>query len=225
MRARVAESVRWFGPSRALAAVAGVLVVVIGAWWVVRVPPPPIDDRLPRASATSVETTETLRFLIVVHVTGAVRSPGVFRLAPDSRVVDAVAAAGGTTAQADTVAVNFAAGLVDGAQVFIPLRGRVSTTTLARPKPGVNPPPPPTSLGVLPATPSPTPTQQTGPIVNLNTASLAELDSLPGIGPSTAQAIIDYRVVKGRFKSVDDLLNVRGIGEAKLAAIRSRVAV
>jgi competence protein ComEA len=160
-----------------------------------------------------------------VHVTGAVRSPGVFRLASDARVVDAVAAAGGTTPLADTVAVNFAATLVDGAQVFIPLRGRATTTTTPRPKPGVNPPPTPTMPTPVGTPTPPAGSTSSGPIVNLNTASLTELDSLPGIGPSTAQAIIDYRVVKGRFKSVEDLLNVRGIGEAKLAAIRSRVGV
>ena len=163
--------------------------------------------------------------LLVVHVTGAVRSPGVFRLAADARVVDAVAAAGGTTPMADTVAVNFAATLVDGAQVFIPLRGRTTTTTLQRPKPGVNVPPAPIVTAPLPVASPSTGTAPSGAVVNLNTASLAELDSLPGIGPSTAQAIIDYRVVKGRFKTVEDLLNVRGIGQAKLAAIRSRVSV
>ena len=213
--------------SRVLAAAVGVLFVVFGAWWVVRVPPPPIDDQLPMASAgqATVATTAPASALLVVHVTGAVRSPGVFRLAPDARVVDAVAAAGGTTPLADTVAVNFAATLVDGAQVFIPLRGRATTTTTPRPKPGVNLPPPPTTPTPIGAPTTPVGSVPTGPVVNLNTASLTELDSLPGIGPSTAQAIIDYRVVKGRFKSVEDLLNVRGIGEAKLAAIRSRVGV
>ena len=213
--------------SRVLAAATGVLVVVIGAWWVVRVPPPPIDDRLPMASPTASALSVTLSpsALLVVHVTGAVRSPGVYRLAADARVVDAVAAAGGTTPMADTVAVNLAATLVDGAQVFIPLRDRTTTTTLQRPKPGVNAPPAPIVTMPLPVTSPSTGTAPSGAMVNLNTASLAELDSLPGIGPSTAQAIIDYRVVKGRFKSVDDLLNVRGIGQAKLAAIRSRVSV
>jgi len=213
--------------SRVLAAAVGVLFVVFGAWWVVRVPPPPIDDQLPMASAgqATVVTTTPTGVLLVVHVTGAVRSPGVFRLAPDARVVDAVAAAGGTTPLADTVAVNFAATLVDGAQVFIPLRGRATTTTTPRPKPGVNLPPPPTMPTPVGTPTPPAGSTPSGPIVNLNTASLGELDSLPGIGPSTAQAIIDYRVVKGRFKSVEDLLNVRGIGEAKLAAIRSRVGM
>jgi len=213
--------------SRVLAAAIGVLVVVVGAWWVVRVPPPPIDDQIPMASPTGIvpATAVPTNAVLVVHVTGAVREPGVFRLPSSSRVIDAVAAAGGTTPMADTVAVNFAATLVDGAQVFIPQRGRSTTTSIARPRPGVNPPPTPTAPPQI-TVPSPVGgTTPTGALVNLNTASLAELDSLPGIGPSTAQAIIDYRVVKGRFKTVEDLLNVRGIGQAKLAAIRSRVSV
>ena len=187
---------------------------------------PPIDDQIPMASATGIvpATVVLPNAILVVHVTGAVREPGVFRLPSSSRVIDAVAAAGGTTPMADTVAVNFAATLVDGAQVFIPQRGRSTTTSIARPRPGVNPPPTPMAPQIT--VPSPVGgTTPTGALVNLNTASLAELDSLPGIGPSTAQAIIDYRVVKGRFKTVEDLLNVRGIGKAKLAAIRSRVSV
>jgi competence protein ComEA len=220
----VSDLSSWFGPARVLAASVGVLVVVVGAWWVVRVPPPPIDDQLPVASGAPSATTIPSSTL-VVHVTGAVVAPGVFRLAPGSRVVDAVAAAGGTTPRADTVAVNFAAGLVDGAQVYIPVRGATPTTTLARPRPGVNAP-----VVVAPNVPSVTSTPSAttavaSVVVNLNTASLTELESLPGIGPSTARAIIDYRVSKGRFSSVEDLLKVRGIGEAKLAAIRSRVTV
>ena len=213
--------------SRVLAAAIGVLVVVVGAWWVVRVPPPPIDDRIPMASPTATTSAVAMQSsaILIVHVTGAVREPGVFRLPSSARVVDAVAAAGGTTPMADTVAVNFAATLVDGAQVFIPLRGRSTTTTLQHPRPGVNLPPTPIATTPIPVVSPPTGTSPSGAVVNLNSASLAELDSLPGIGPSTAQAIIDYRVVKGRFKSVEDLLNVRGIGQAKLAAIRSRVSV
>jgi len=135
----VLDLLSWFGMARVLAASIGVFVVVVGVWWVVRVPPPPVDDQLPIASPTQSVTTIPSGTL-VVHVTGAVVAPGVFRLPAGSRVVDAVAAAGGTTPSADTVAVNFAAGLVDGAQVYIPVRGRTPTTTIARPRPGVNAP-------------------------------------------------------------------------------------
>jgi competence protein ComEA len=138
-----------------------------------------------------------------VHAAGAVARPGVYRVRPGGRVVDVVDAAGGPGADADLDQVNLAARVTDGERVYVPKRGEA----------------PPTGAGSGPGGRA-----ASGP-VDLNTATLEQLDSLPGVGPATAQAILDHRAEHGRFAAVDELLEVRGIGDAKLAAIRSRVKV
>jgi competence protein ComEA len=143
----------------------------------------------------------------------------VYVLLATARVIDALQAAGGATNQADLVVVNLAAPLVDAAQVFIPRIGSTPRATLPRPHAGINLPATGTSGGV-----SGSATSAAG-IVDINSATLSDLDALPGVGPSTAQAIIDYRTANGPYASVDDLLNVRGIGPSKLAAMRTRVRV
>jgi competence protein ComEA len=142
----------------------------------------------------------------VVHVVGAVGAPGVQRLPAGSRAVDAVAAAGGMVPEADLAALNLAAVLIDGQQLYVPRVGEV----------------PPAA--VPPAAGS---AAQSGPAVpvDLNSATLDELDELPGIGPTTAQAILDHREQNGPFASVEELLDVRGIGDAKLEQLRDLVAV
>jgi competence protein ComEA len=145
-------------------------------------------------------------------------------LLPTARVIDALQAAGGATSAADLVVVNLAAPLVDAAQVFIPRIGSTPRVKLPRPRAGINLP----TAGsvVVGSSGGGTGSGSVVPgIVDLNSASLSDLDSLPGVGPSTAQAIIDYRVANGPYASVDDLLNVRGIGPSKLAAMRVRVRV
>ena len=147
--------------------------------------------------------------------------PGVYVLLATARVIDALQAAGGATNQADLVVVNLAAPLVDAAQVFIPRMGSTPRVTLPRPHAGINLPIAGAGAGagaVGGAT-------STAGIVDINSATISDLDALPGVGPSTAQAIIDYRVANGPYASVDDLLNVRGIGPSKLAAMRARVRV
>jgi competence protein ComEA len=139
-------------------------------------------------------------------VAGAVVSPGLYRLTGDARVADALDAAGGPAGDADLDAVNLAAKVVDGERVYVARKGEV-------------PPPVAGAGGVSAGTGVPP-----GPI-DLNTATAEQLDALPGIGPSTAEAILSYRKEKGRFRSVDELLEVRGIGEAKLASLRSKVQV
>ena len=226
MHQRLTDFIQWIGLSRILASAFGVLVMVIGVWWVVRVPPPPPEATIPFASSTiatdSLKTNpELLMANITVYVSGEVVKPGVYVLLATSRIIDALQAAGGPTAAADLVVVNLAAPLVDATQVFIPRIGSTPRATLPRPHAGINLPTTGTSGGVSVGSGA---TSAIG-IVDINSATLSDLDALPGVGPSTAQAIIDYRIANGPFASVDDLLNVRGIGPSKLAAMRARVRV
>lgn len=199
--------------------------MVVGVWWVVRVPPPPPEASIPFATTSVVSnaiasnTGETSALPssvnIMVYVSGEVVKPGVYVLLATARVIDALQAAGGATNHADLVVVNLAAPLVDAAQVFIPRMGSTPRVTLPRPHAGINLPIAGGSAGATSA----------AGIVDINSATLSDLDALPGVGPSTAQAIIDYRTANGPYASVDDLLNVRGIGPSKLAAMRARVRV
>lgn len=200
--------------------------MVVGVWWVVRVPPPPPEANIPFATTSVASNTDASSAIsssanITVYVSGEVVKPGVYVLLAKARVIDALQAAGGPTNQADLVVVNLAAPLVDAAQVFIPRMGSTPRVTLPRPHAGINLP---IAGGSGGAGAGGSATSAAG-IVDINSATLADLDALPGVGPSTAQAIIDYRVANGPYASVDDLLNVRGIGPSKLAAMRARVRV
>lgn len=137
---------------------------------------------------------------LVIDVAGAVRHPGLYRLAQGARIADAVALAGGTTPSASLDAVNLAAPLADGEQVVVPAKGAAAAASSAG--------------GGSPAT--------TGP-VSLSTATAEQLDALPGIGPVTAQKIVDYRTQHGAFHSVDELDAVSGIGPAKLDQLKGLV--
>jgi competence protein ComEA len=185
------------GPS-AVAAVAVVVAGLLGFVLVHRSAPPP-ELRLPRAQPAPAAPPTTAD--VVVHVAGAVVRPGVARLPGGGRVTDAVAAAGGPTREADLDQVNLAARVSDGDRVYVPRRGEAI---------------PPTVSGTASATAKPGP-------VDLNTAGVEQLDALPGVGPATAKAIVDYRTNKGRFRTVDDLLSVPGIGPAKLASLKPLV--
>jgi competence protein ComEA len=153
---------------------------------------------------------------MVVHVAGAVVKPGVYVLPAGARAADAVNAAGGLENRSDPNRINLAAPLSDGSRLFVPLVGM--------PVPDV---PPEQIAGGRSATPSQTPrvSGNAAKTVQLNDATADQLDSLPGIGPSTAVAIIEYRTKIGRFASVNQLLDVPGIGEAKLAAMRKYLIV
>lgn len=135
---------------------------------------------------------------LVVHVVGAVRRPGLFRVTEGARIADALQRAGGPTKRADLSAVNLAAPLADGQQVIVPLRLL----------PGVAPPP-----GAVAA----------GAKVSLAVATVEQLDELPGIGPVTAQKIVDWRTSNGPFRSVEDLDDVPGIGPARIETLRELV--
>ena len=145
-------------------------------------------------AAALVPERATAASKLVVHVAGAVRRPGLYSLAEGKRVADAVARAGGATAPADTAAINLAAPLADGMQVVVP-----------RKLPG----------GSAPAA---------GGRVSLSSATAAELDALPGIGPVTAQKILDYRAQHGGFRSVDDLDAIPGIGPTRIEQLRELVS-
>jgi competence protein ComEA len=159
----------------------------------------------PTATTSTVATATNL----VVHVAGAVAKPGVVTLRAGSRVVDAIDAAGGARANADLDRLNLAAKLTDGERVAVPVRGQPA------------PPLEPTTSGGDDAGGG---SGASGPI-NLNTASLTQLESLPGIGPTLAQAIVDARERSGGFRSVDDLRRVRGIGDARFAQVKALVTV
>jgi competence protein ComEA len=137
---------------------------------------------------------------LVVHVAGAVRRPGVYRLRAGARVADAVRRAGGARRRADLSAVNLASELQDGRQVLVPLRA-------------------PGGGGVAAAAGATAP----GVPLDLNTATVEQLDELDGIGPATAQQIVSYREAHGGFGSVEELDQVPGIGETRLAALRDKV--
>ena len=152
---------------------------------------------------------------VVVHVSGAVKQAGVYRLAPASRVADAIEQAGGATENADLDALNLAEPLQDGQKIHVPRKGEVSLPTVASVAPSRTPRSAPQAAAT--ATPQ-------FPI-NLNTATAEQLEAIPGIGPVLAQRIIEYRQTHGRFQSVDELLEVRGIGPKRLENMRPYVVV
>lgn len=155
-----------------------------------------------------------------VHVAGAVRRPGVYRLKAGARVDDAVARAGGPTPTADLSAVNLAAKAEDGRQVLVPRRAPAAAATSLRdgaPSSGAagaasGSAGATAGAGAAPATP-----------VNLNTATLEQLDALDGIGPATAQAILDHRQEHGGFGSLEELAQIPGIGPKRMATLRELV--
>jgi competence protein ComEA len=154
--------------------------------------------------------------VLLVHVAGAVRDPGLVELAAGARVADAIRAAGGVTARGDPASVNLARPVVDGEQVLVLRRGQPRPLGL----PGAA-----ASLdGAAGDGPSGLPGSPGMP-VDLNTATLDQLDQLPGIGPVLAQRIVDWRTAHGRFNSVEELAEVSGIGEATLADLRPVVTV
>jgi comEA protein len=176
--------------------------------------------------ADSQRGTESQRGIeplrVAVHVVGAVQQPGVYHLAAGSRGDDAVRLAGGATSQADLKRVNLAAMLVDGQQLWIPRIGeRIPQNTLPNTLPIMSP----NAVSGAGAPPNAVPSNGVPALVDINQATVADLDRLPGIGPSTARAIVDHRTRNGPFASVDDLLAVRGIGPAKLAELRALVRV
>jgi competence protein ComEA len=160
------------------------------------------------AGPSSSTTSTTQAPLIYVQVAGAVRRPGVYQVAPDARVFQAVLQAGGFTEDADQQGVTLAARLTDGCRVYVPQVGETVVDQTVAPQPQTG--------GTGGAT--------TGPVL-LNSATLEQLDSLPGVGPAIAQDIIAYREAQGPFTSVEQLTEVPGIGPAKLEKLRPLVGL
>ena len=141
---------------------------------------------------------------IVVHITGAVPRPGVYALPQGARIQDGISAAGGFLAEADKTNINLAQLLEDGEKLDVPyIEGGSPVIT----------------------TPVPEVVTSTTELVNINTASAAELDTLPGIGPTTAQKIIDYRTQNGPFVNTEDIINVSGIGPGTYERIKTLITV
>ena len=231
----------WIGPTRLIVTAICTAVVVAGAYWLVRAPDPPVESGLPAAAGSApgstlpVPTTlrrdpspragvaqtdlddETARET-VVHVAGRVRSPGVYRFEGPPRVHEAIERAGGVTPDADLDALNLAQPLVDGQRVYVPSEAEAELG------------------GIETISPAASSTQGSadgavdgGPVdrakVDLNRATVVELETLPGVGPAIARAIVDDRDRHGPFATVDELDRVPGVGPAKLEALRDLVAV
>jgi competence protein ComEA len=174
-----------------------------------------VGQRLAHAgAATESETVATplepvasapARAILVIHVVGEVRRPGLYRLRDGARIADAVQRAGGALRDADLAGLNLAAPLVDGIQVVVPAQAQESAAP----------------SGTAGATG--TSAGAAGPLVSLSSATVEELDQLPGVGPVTAQKIVDYRTEHGPFASVDDLDAVPGIGPTRIEQLRDLV--
>jgi competence protein ComEA len=190
-----------------LVGLVAVLVITLGGagFWYVRSLPRPVEVETVTASAagTSGATgSPSPEVVLLVDVAGWVRRPGVYEFTSGSRVIDAIQAAGGARPGAHLEALNLAAPLVDGTQILVVRQGAGA-------------PAPVGGTGGAVA----------GALVNVNTASATELETLPGVGEVLAQAIIDHRTENGPFTSVDQLLDVSGIGDATLEDIRELVTV
>ncbi|WP_156222874.1 helix-hairpin-helix domain-containing protein [Pseudactinotalea suaedae] len=207
---------RWAAPTGAAARVAAVLIVLVVAGItylvLVRVPPAPGAPAAPSAEpeppggVATAEPTGGDATVLVVHVAGAVLEPGLVQMPAGARVAEAIEVAGGPAEGADLDALNLAAPVVDGQQVYVPREGENI---------------PPTTSGGTGAGGS----QPGGGLVNINTADAVALEALPGIGPALAERIIAWRAENGPFPSVDALTNVSGIGPAILARLQDKVTV
>lgn len=190
----------------------GISLGVVGMVLRRQVQPAPIQIMPPEPTATSAPTPTPGP--IQVYINGAVLHPDIYELPPDSIVEVAIESAGGFVEEANTAVINLAQPLADGVQVYVPF---LEENTVV-PEVGVNEPEITVgsrmNVGI-----------EIGGLVNINTADLDTLDTLPGIGPSTAQSIVDYRQNYGSFYTIEDLMNVSGIGESKFNQVKDLITV
>jgi competence protein ComEA len=189
--------------------IAGLIVVLVavlggaGLWYARSLPKPvTIAQSGPGVAAQQPSMSPSPTVTLIVDVAGAVHQPGVYEFAEGDRVIDAIERAGGQLPKADLSLLNLAAPLVDGTQILVPKTGPAGTVA------------PIGGTGVA-----------AGGLININTASATELETLSGIGEVLAATIIEYRDQNGSFASVDDLMDVSGIGPATLEEIRDQVTV
>ena len=165
------------------------------------------QDAAVKLSAGESQSTEVPAHEITVYVTGAVNRPGVVTLKEGARIGDAVNSCGGVLPTGDAERVNMAQVLKDGQKVQVPEKAAAQAKSAPNSaKKGKS-------------------AEQQGELININTADAQALDSLPGVGPSTAQKIIDYRETEGGFQDIADLKKIKGIGEAKFAKLKDRVCI
>lgn len=161
-----------------------------------------------KSLATGIKESESER-LLVVYVCGAVNKPGVIKLNEGARVVDAVKACGDLLPSANPAGINMAQVLKDGAQIIVPEKPNAIVVDSNLPEPSSS------NKGAAGTTGK----------ININTADAVELDRLPGIGPAMAAAIVEYRKCEGSFQTLDDLMKVRGIGEAKYRKLQDKITL
>jgi len=190
-----------------LVGLVALLAVTLGGagLWYVRSLPRPVEVATAPSGGTAsapASASPSPEVVVLVDVAGWVRRPGVYEFTEGARVIDAIDAAGGARSGAVLEALNLAAPLTDGTQILVPREGQEGVA------------PAPVTGGAV-----------AGGLVNVNSALATELEELPGIGEVIAQRIIDYRTENGPFATVDELLDVRGIGDAILESIRELVTV
>lgn len=193
----------------------GLIVVAVGMWrfWP-RAPEPEVTfDAMPVEAESATQDAEKPDDpeCLVVHVAGAVLHPGVYELDVGSRVADAIVAAGGGVGNSAVDSLNLARILADGEQVYVPTAEEVAA--------GTGPPAAPGTASTAGASAS----GASADTVNINTASASDLENLPGVGPATAQKIVDDRETNGPFTRPEDLMRVPGIGEKKFESLREFV--
>lgn len=197
-------------PQLAVYAAAAIAIALVGARYLRERSPGPPAPR-PPVAGQRVTVARAGGGRTTVHVAGAVRRPGVYRLPAGARLEDAVRRAGGPTRRADLTAVNLAAKAEDGRQVVVPVRGPPAEAA-------------PAGTGAPTTAAGGAGGAGAGP-VNLNTATAEQLDALQGVGPATARQILAYRQEHGGFGSVDELDQVPGIGAKRMEALRDAVRV